>query len=221
MSAGVRLGALARTRLGGVPGRVAAWAPRLPGRAAALTPPSRPGPGAALCAAFLGAFAVSFGATTGEGDPAARAPVGSLAVPLEPAAAGGDLRLASSTRDALASSPRHAGVQPADGLVLGEAAPIPPLARKPEPPAPPVVSAPAPRVDTRDPEPRPPQPAPPAQVAPESYSPPAPQSYSPPAPPPARVTPPPVSNVPSPDPAPAPRPAPAPDPSPVEFDDSG
>jgi outer membrane biosynthesis protein TonB len=180
------LGALVRT-----PARVAAW-----------TPPSRGGPAAALCAAFVGALAVAFAATAGGDDPSARAPVGSLAVPLERGAASGDLRLASS--------PSRPSAPPSDGLALGEAVPVPPLARDPEPPAAPVVRAPAP-VGRPDPEPRPREPAPPAPVT----------SYPPPAPVPEPVTPPTPQYAPAPDPVPAPAPAPAPDPPPVDFDDSG
>lgn len=159
----------------------------------------------AVVAAFAGALAVTFAAAGGRDEPEARAPVGSVAVPIEGSAPGGaPLRRGSAealpTLDPAEALPALAVAASRSGPAAITRAPS---ARAPAP-APPTPSAPeAPAVSASPP----PAPAPP----PEPVAP---------APPPEPVAPGPPSPDPAPGPAPA-APAPAPDPPPVEFDDSG
>lgn len=151
--------------------------------------------------AFAGALGVTFAAAGGSGEPEAGEPVGSLAVPIERSAAGGDdLALVSAK-----PLPR-----------LGAVEALPALA-EPAPEPAPAMPARAPTVRARRAAS---SPGPPESHAPAmpSSSPPA---TVPPAEPVAPVVPAPEDPAPpAPDPAPAP-PAPAPDPPSVEFDDSG
>jgi hypothetical protein len=150
--------------------------------------------------AFASALGVAL-AADGGGEPRAGEPVGSLAVPIERSAAGGDdLALVSAE-----TLPRLGAV---DALpALAEPAPEPASAMTA--PAPAVSAAPAPA--------SPSAPAPRAPEAPSSSSPTT-------APPPEPVVPAPPAPEdpapPAPDPGSAPS-APAPDSAPIQFDDSG
>jgi hypothetical protein len=185
----------------------------------------RPGPsplrsratvlGAGL-AAFAGALGVTWAAAGGGSDSGARAPVGSLAVPIERAAAGGgDVSLVGAeARGSRAACPRQSRVVCRPGLGAVEA--LPALALPEADPAP-AVPAPSSAVSVPPPSDR--SPAGESQAALPASPPPAPVPPPAPAPPPEAVAPAPAPRL-APDRAPAP-PAAAPDPQPVEFDDSG
>jgi hypothetical protein len=158
----------------------------------------------AVGAAFAGALAVTFAATGGRNEPEARAPVGSLAVPIERSAPG-DGEVALGSAKALPT--------------LGRAEALPALA-VPEARTAPAEIAPAPAVRASAPARQTPAAqAPAVSASPPPAAAPPPEPVAP-APPPEPVAPGPPSPEPAPGPAPA-APAPAPDPPPVEFDDSG
>jgi hypothetical protein len=158
----------------------------------------------AVVAAFAGALAVTFAATPAGREPEARAPVGSLAVPIEGSAPGAPV------------PPGSANALP----TLGPAAALPALAapasRSGRAEITRARSARAPAQAAPTPSPRR---APAGSASPPPGPAPPPEPVAP-APPPEPVAPGPPSPDPLPGPAPA-APAPAPEPPPVEFDDSG
>jgi len=159
----------------------------------------------AVVAAFAGALAVTFAATGADGEPEARAPVGSVAVPIE-RSAHGDGEVALGSAEALPT--------------LGPAEALPALA-VPEARSGPAEITRASSARARAqaaPTPSAPQ-APAVSASPPPAAAPPPEPIAP-APPPEPVAPGPPSPDPAPGPAPA-APAPAPDPPPTEFDDSG